>query len=539
MKQPKRKKTRGNANSTRMWRIAGVLTLIGAEALLYGYSYPFFSLALEKRELANWLIGLNASVASAGILFVGPFLPRLIHRFGLKYVVAAMFTISFLSFGAILVVDHLAMWFAARFVMGTCFAALWTTTEIWLNGVVDDKSRGRVIGASGTLYATCQFLGPLVLGGVGVTGSVPLIVAMVPLAIGAVVALSIKPVEDGGEDEESSGNPHSLKLAITLASALVAAAFLCGIGETAMQSLLPLYGLAHGFDDAGAARLVAAFSLGEAVLVAGLGWMADRYGRRLTMRICVIVATITSLLLPLSVGSTLLLWPVLFFAGGTVAGIYTLGIVLIGQDFRNQKLTVVSTGYAMSYSAGCIVGSAPVGYLIDLFGPEALPLSIAVGFAGLTVYLFTRGGERRPVAEARTVPNLTYLEDSLFDEEETPLSAETPAHVSYLPTPRASPYRPAHGVAVTYTPLPQQQRPAATAPAPPSPAAPPDDRHRHENNLEKVFRQRAIEIAEMIAERQKPGGGRPGTRAAQGPLHSPSPFRPAAGNGKRPKLEFT
>ena len=45
-------------------------------------------------------------------------------------------------------------------------------------------------------------------------------------------------------------------------------------------------------------------------------------------------------------------------AGGTVAGIYTLGIVLIGQDFRNHKLAIVSTGFAMSYSAGCIVGSA-------------------------------------------------------------------------------------------------------------------------------------------------------------------------------------
>ena len=47
----------------RSWRVAGVLILIGAEALLYGFSYPFFSLALEKRELANWLIGLNASLA--------------------------------------------------------------------------------------------------------------------------------------------------------------------------------------------------------------------------------------------------------------------------------------------------------------------------------------------------------------------------------------------------------------------------------------------------------------------------------------------
>ena len=75
--------------------------------------------------------------------------------------------------------------------MGACFSALWTTTEIWLNGVVDDRHRGRIVGASGTLYATCQFLGPLMLGATGVTGSPPSSPRWCPLAVGVAVALSI------------------------------------------------------------------------------------------------------------------------------------------------------------------------------------------------------------------------------------------------------------------------------------------------------------------------------------------------------------
>jgi MFS family permease len=384
----------------KLWRVAGVLALIGAEALLYGYSYPFFSLALEKRELANWLIGLNASLAGAGILVVGPILPWLIGRIGLRRLVAGLFAISLASFAAILAADHLIVWFAARFVMGACFAALWTATEIWLNGVVDDRHRGRIIGASGTLYAACQFIGPLVLGGVGVTGSLPLIVAMAPLAVGIAVALSIRPVAGAVEDEESLGDTRSVKYALSVAGALVAAAFLGGIGETAMQSLLPLYGLAHGLGDGESARLVAVFSLGEAVLVAGLGWMADRHGRRFTLLFCAIIAAGTSLTLPLVGDNLLLLQPVLFLAGGTIAGIYTLGVVLIGQDFRGQRLAVVSTGFAMAYAAGSIVGSTPVGYLIDLFGPEALPLSIAFGFLGLTFFLYVKKPEAQPAVSA-------------------------------------------------------------------------------------------------------------------------------------------
>ena len=73
----------------------------------------------------------------------------------------------------------------ARFTMGICFSALWTTTEIWLNEVVDDEHRGRIVGGSGTLYAICQFVGPLVLSVAGVTGYLPLLIPMLPLAAGA------------------------------------------------------------------------------------------------------------------------------------------------------------------------------------------------------------------------------------------------------------------------------------------------------------------------------------------------------------------
>jgi MFS family permease len=457
----------------KLWRVAGVLALIGAEALLYGYSYPFFSLALEKHELPTWLIGLNASVAGAGILIVGPVLPGLIARFGVRQIVAAMFAISLVSFGAILAADHLAVWFAARFVMGACFAALWTTTEIWLNGVVDDRHRGRIIGASGTLYATCQFIGPLILGGVGVEGQLPLIVAMVPLGVGVLVALSIRPAEGEVDDEEETGDAHTLRLALSAAGSLVGAAFLGGIGETAMQSLLPLYGLAHGLSDAGAAGLVAVFSLGEAVLVAGLGWMADRYGRRITLLACAIVAALSASALPFVVDNPFLLQPALFLAGGTIAGIYTLGVVLIGQDFRGQRLAVVSTGFAMAYSAGSIVGSTPVGYVIDLFGPEALPFSIAGGFALLALFLLRR---EKSVDVEQTEPEAAteFVNLPVIEQE-----AEAGFDLAFL-----------HQVA----PLPAG-KPAAAAP----PLA--DIRQWHETNLEDRFRQRAAEMAERAAKR--------------------------------------
>ncbi len=445
----------------RSWRVAGVLILIGAEALLYGFSYPFFSLALEKRELASWLIGLNASLAGAGILFLGPFLPGLIRRLGINLLVALLFAGALLSFGAILLADNTVVWFLSRFAMGTCFSALWTTTEIWLNGVVDDRQRGRIVGGSGTLYAACQFVGPVVLGFTGATGALPLVVAMIPLALGIVVALAIAPgtgSEAAHEDEPVSGG---FATAFTLAGPIIVAAFLAGIGETAMQSLLPLYGLAKGLNDAGAAGLVAVFALGEAVLVLVLGWMSDRYGRTTTLRLAAIAATATMALLPLTGGSLVLIHPLLFLAGGGISGLYALGVILIGHDFRGQRLAVVSTGFGMAYSAGSIVGATPVGFFIDQFGPEALPVAIAIGFAGFTAYLFLS----QP--KAVTAPGLARPEGpapvSLFDESE-PVYVEE-AEIRDL-----------------------EMR---------------DNRKWQEGHLEERFRQRAAELARRSAEREQ------------------------------------
>ena len=482
----------------KLWRVGGVLFLIGAEALLYGYSYPFFSLALAKHDLPHWLIGLNASLAGVGILVVGPFLPKAIDFLGLNRLVALLFALAAASFLAILTVNDVVMWFAARFVMGACFSALWTTTEIWLNGAVDDRHRGRIIGGSSTLYALCQFAAPVVLGATGVTGSLPLIVAIVPLAAGAVVALLMRTRVDEVSEEHDTPHLGGLRAALSLGGVVIVVAFLSGIGETAMQALLPLYGLAHGLDDAGAARLVAVFALGEAALVLVLGWMADRYGRGLTLKLAASVATITMLLMPFAVGHSLFLVPLLFAAGGAIAGIYALGVILIGQDFRGRQLAAVSTGFGMAYSAGSVLGATPVGYLIDLFGPEALPISIAVGFAGLTVFLAwpvrraSRWTESSASVELSGLPEIKFDLSFLFEPPPAGLLDAT-AGLREPPVSMDLPGLP--DIAFDLSFLTE----STTAPA----AAAPPEPQWQERSLEDWFRQRASEVAQRAHERRQ------------------------------------
>lgn len=372
------------------WPVAGVLLLMAVESIISAFTYPYFSLALENVGLSNWLIGLNASLAGAGILFVGPFLPRLIVILGLPRFAAAMYALPFLCFAAIIAFDHIAVWFASRFVMGACFAALWATTEIWLNGVVDDRQRGRVMSFAMVLYTSSQFLGPLMISATGVEGILPFVAVMLPLAAGFFIAFTIRD-QGAAEPEAAAGAADAgfgFREAFLLARSLIVASFLVGVASTAIYSLYPLFGVFHGLSDEGASTLVAVFGLGEATLVGVFGLLADRYGRWWLLRLCAFPTLLIAIAMPLAGSSIAAQGVVLFLAGGTLGGIYTLGLILIGQDFRGHRLAVVTTGFAMAYSAGAMVGATPIGYLIDLFDPSALPMAVAVSLVVLAYFVY-------------------------------------------------------------------------------------------------------------------------------------------------------
>ncbi|MCP4386514.1 MAG: MFS transporter, partial [Hyphomicrobiales bacterium] len=265
---------------------------------------------------------------------------------------------------------------------------------IWLNGVVSDRQRGRVLSLAMILYTAAQFVGPLTVSLTGVVGLLPFVIVMTPLALAIVIALTIRSTGTA-EPEPGIAGPVGLRTAFSLASAIIVITFLVGVTTTAALSLLPLFGLLNGLTDRGAADLVVIFSLGEALFVGLFGFLADRFDRRWLLRICAIPTALVAIALPLTMNDPALLNPMLFLAGGTLGGIYTLCLILIGQDFRGRQLAAVSTVFAMSYSAGSVVGSTPIGYLIDAFGSAALPMAIAVALGLLAFAILRTAGSER------------------------------------------------------------------------------------------------------------------------------------------------
>lgn len=368
------------------------------EAILYGFTFPFFTLALEERGLSATLIGLNATVGALAVVVVGPIVPSVILRLGYRKFSAACFAVSIAALSALLLTDNLVIWFGVRAILGFACGSLWIITEAWVNHVTPDRQRGRVVALYQMIYSIGFLSGPGLTFLVGFSGTQPIILLLVVSALGAVASLCAAK-ETGDVSKERVGIRW---MVAWRARGLLIVALVCGLVETGLYTLLPIFGMAKGMDKPTAVTLLVAFSIGAITMAIPLGWAADRFNRRNLLTRAAIAATICLfLMIPLG-GVPMPAWVLAFIAGGTIIGLYNLTLIVLGESYTGSELPVVAAGYSMAYAIGCAGGAAAGGISIDLFGPNGLPfLGGTLMLAYVLGCVFVKSAARRkPVSSA-------------------------------------------------------------------------------------------------------------------------------------------
>ena len=166
-------------------------------------------------------------------------------------------------------------------------------------------------------------------------------------------------------------------------------AVISGLGDEAIFTLLPVYGMHAGLAQDDAIFMLTVFAAGTAILQVPIGWLADRIGRRIMLLFCATIGFIGPVVLPFVLMNTTQLYVALFIWGGTVWGVYGLAITLLGERFRPSELTQASALFVMIYSAGSLAGPPIGGGAMDLWDPHGLPvvvgsaLFLVVAIAGI------------------------------------------------------------------------------------------------------------------------------------------------------------
>ncbi|HEX6143639.1 MAG TPA: MFS transporter [Geminicoccaceae bacterium] len=363
-------------------------TVIGSTL---SFSYPLLSLVLEREGVGTGLIGLNAALSGLAVFVLAPWLPRLINRLGpVRSICLGQATCIVCFLGFPVQVDLLA-WSGLRFLLGGGVAVAWIACEAAVNALAEESARARIMGVYATLFCIGYALGPLLIGLTGSEGLAPFLLAA------GLILVSVLPLglaRGAGEIMAEPGT-SDLPRVLRLAPFALGAILVFGLVETTLFTLMPVYGLEAGYDEADAGLLLSVLIAGNVVFQVPIGWLADRLSRRGTLLGCAAAGLVSLLLWPWVMRDLGLALPCLVIGGGALGGLYTLSLTLLGERFRGGDLAVANTAFVLTYQTGAMVGPALVGLLMAWAGGEALPLALA-GTLALFLVLGARTVRRDP-----------------------------------------------------------------------------------------------------------------------------------------------
>jgi MFS family permease len=370
--------------------IMGVATIAAG---IHGFTLPLVAFVFERWGHEADLVGLNAAAGTCGILLLGPFLPRIIARVGPARVVAAAILAATTALAAMAALPDIVAWFLLKALLGLSLSVIWAGAELWINLKVDDAHRGRAFSLFSLFFWLGFMCGPGIIGVAGIDGALPLLIGSGVMAV-AFLLLLLMPRGTVAIDDDR-GRPM-LRAPLWPALLVLTMAVMAGMGDGTLPALLPTFGLDRGLGEAGALALLTVFVAGGVAFQWPVGWLADKVSERALAFACIGGAGICLVLLPVAAADPGLRLPLCFVAGGLVMSISTLGFVVVGRTFGGAMLAVMSTWFSVLYEVGATVGPIVAGAAMVRWGPDALPLTLALASLFVcTVFMIGVGQTQR------------------------------------------------------------------------------------------------------------------------------------------------
>ena len=352
-----------------------VLASILSIGLALGVSMPLVSLRLEAWGYGSFAIGVMAAMPAIGVLVGASVASRLASRLGTAASMRLCLWGGALSIGLLAVLPSYPIWVLLRLLIGVVLTIVFILGESWINQVVVEQWRGRLVALYGSCYALSQLSGPLLLGALGTDADYGFWVGAALLVVSPFLLMgrSGAPSTEAGHVRLVHLLGFCRRLPVIAWAIALFAAF-----EAMILTLLPIYCLRQGFTAETALYMVSTVVVGDALLQLPIGALADRMSRKTLFNGCAIVLLLSSLAIPLLV-QTPLIWPLWVLFGASAGGLFTLSLVLIGERYRDDALVRANAHVAQLWGIGCLIGPLAAGAGSQWISGHALPLLMAAG----------------------------------------------------------------------------------------------------------------------------------------------------------------
>ncbi len=358
-----------------------VLSAVLSVGLALGVTMPLVSLRLEGWGYGSFAIGVMAAMPAVGVLVGAKVSSRLAARFGTPGLMRLCLWAGALSIGLLALLPSYPVWLVLRLLIGVILTIVFILGESWINQLVVEQWRGRLVALYGSTYALSQLAGPLLLGVVGSEDDLGFWVGAGLLLVAPLVLLgrSGAPVSEACSVTFSDLIGFCRRLPVIAWAIALFAAF-----EAMILTLLPVYCLQQGFSTELALFMVSTVVVGDALLQLPIGALADRMSRRTLFSGCALTLLLSSLAIPLFM-HTWMIWPLWVLFGASAGGLFTLSLVLIGERYRDDALVRANAHVAQLWGIGCLIGPLAAGAGSQWVSGHALPLLMAAGAAGLVL----------------------------------------------------------------------------------------------------------------------------------------------------------
>ncbi len=355
--------------------VAALLASVGMLVLGNGLFGTLIVLRAGLEGYGSQTIGMMMSSYSAGYGLGALLLPALVVRVGHIRAFAGFAAITSTVALLHLLFVHAWAWMALRALFGFLYAGMILLTESWLNAHALDTTRGRLLGLYGVLTMGASALGQGFLNFAPPAGITLFLVVSILISL-ALVPITLLPNQPPAIPPKMSFHLRSF-LSTSPLSAI--GAFLSGLSLSPYWGLGPNFAQKVGFDAAGTSAFMAVFLIGAVTFQWPLGWLSDRFSRRLIIASASLGSALAGLGFVLIPGAAPPILLSLGFAfGGFGIPLYTLLAAHASDQLNAGETLVTSRGMLFLNGLGAVLGPVSAGALMNRFGPESLFIHTSV-----------------------------------------------------------------------------------------------------------------------------------------------------------------
>jgi MFS family permease len=373
------------------WRVAPPLVSTALIMLGAGLLGSLLPLRYSAAGISPGVIGLVATAEALGFLVGCLYSHKIIAPVGLERAYGA--------FAGLKAVAISCLYFAAgvpaialfRFLIGFNAAGLTIIVESWLNALVSNEQRGRVLTVYVLVYGFFYGLGQLLGENLNVQGPEFLIIAAIATTLALVPMVGI--------NVRAPALPHRVKVeilkALRTSPASVVACLLNGLVLTGFFTVGPLFGVRIGFDQQHVVILMACVSLGGLFLQWPIGYLSDKIDRLyalIGLGLGVLGVSVALLTQHLSFALLAVLFAVF---GGFAESLYAVGVAHANDRADKADYVALSSTLLFVWALGAAIGPTTGTYAIQLVSPNAFFGYVIVLTSAFTVFALWRLRRRR------------------------------------------------------------------------------------------------------------------------------------------------